>query len=57
VYLVALLTVIVLYCSGYRVAKTDAELITGVDELGSERDKFRLVATELDSTFTELAGF
>ena len=28
-----------------------------VDELGIERDKFRLVATELDSTFTELAGF
>jgi len=27
------------------------------DELASERDKFRLVATELDSTFTELAGF
>jgi len=27
------------------------------DELGIERDKFRLVATELDSTFTELAGF
>jgi tropomyosin-1 len=27
------------------------------DELAGERDKFRLVATELDSTFTELAGF
>lgn len=27
------------------------------DELGGERDKFRLVLGELDSTFTELTGF
>lgn len=27
------------------------------DELGAERDKFRLVIGELDSTFTELTGF
>jgi len=27
------------------------------DELVGERDKFRLVTVELDSTFTELTGF
>jgi hypothetical protein len=27
------------------------------DELAGERDKFRMVAAELDSTFTELTGF
>lgn len=27
------------------------------DELGGERDKFRLVLGEMDSTFAELAGF
>jgi hypothetical protein len=32
-------------------------LFVDADELGGERDKFRLVASELDSTFTELAGF
>ena len=38
--------------------KTDkADLYDVTDELASERDKFRMVTNELDSTFTELTGF
>jgi tropomyosin-1 len=39
------------------VTKLQKEVDRLEDELGGERDKFRLVAAELDSTFTELTGF
>jgi tropomyosin 1 len=39
------------------VTKLQKEVDRLEDELAAERDKFRLVLGELDSTFTELTGF